>query len=84
MTLKKNTLVTLKSFSGTLKPVKKIKDDENYWKLIGQKGSIIDETENYNGRILVLFQKNLDEFKVVNHNPIKNTLWILVSDLEIE
>ena len=83
MTIEKNTSVKLKSFLGTLKPKKNILDHNNYWKLIGEKGKVIDERENYNGRILILFDKNLDEFEVENHNPIKNSLWIKKTDLEI-
>ncbi len=36
-----------------------------------------------NGRILVLFDRNLDDFEVENHNPIKNSLWIKKTDLEV-
>ena len=84
MKIEKNTEIKLKSFLGTLKPEKRIKENENYWKLIGEKGKVIDEIENYNGRVLILFAKNLDEFEVENHNPIKNSLWIKKTDLELE
>ncbi len=83
MKLENNIRIKLKSFLGTLKPKKRINENENYWKLIGEKGKVIDERENYNGRILILFDKNLDEFEVENHNPIKNSLWIKKTDLEI-
>ena len=72
--IKKNTEVKLKSFLGTLTSEKKIFDDENYWKLIGEKGKVIDNVEINDGRVLVLFNNNLDDFKVINHNPIKNSL----------
>ena len=36
-----------------------------------------------NGRILVLFDKNLDDFEVENQNTIKNSLWIKKTDLEV-
>ena len=81
--IKKNTEVKLKSFLGTLTSEKKIFDDENYWKLIGEKGKVIDNVEINDGRVLVLFNNNLDDFKVINHNPIKNSLWIKKTDLEI-
>jgi hypothetical protein len=83
MKIDKNTSVKLKSFLGTLNPEKNILDHNNYWKLIGENGKVIDERENYAGRILILFDKNLDEFEVENHNPIKNSLWIKKTDLEI-
>ncbi|TRX40834.1 hypothetical protein [Flavobacterium restrictum] len=82
--IEKNTPIKLKSFLGTVRPKKSINENENYWKLIGEKGKVIDERENDNGRVLILFDKNLDEFKVENHNPIKNSLWIKKTDLEIE
>ena len=78
-----NTKVKLKSFLGTQKSNKKISDDENYWLLIGKKGEIIERNNlNFANRILILFDDNLDEMNLVNHNPIKNSLWILESDLE--
>ena len=57
--------------------------ENNYWKLIGQNGKVIDGIKNNNGRILILFENDLDNFGVANHNPIKNSLWIKVEDLEI-
>lgn len=83
MSIINGTPVKLISFSGTVKPKRNTKPNENYWRLIGEKGKIIDAVENDNGRILVLFEKNLDGFKLENHNPVKNTLWIMSSDLEI-
>lgn len=75
--------VILKSFLGTYKPTSKISNDENYWILIGQKGIVIEENnENFKGRILVLFDENLDKLNLQNHNPINNSLWIYKTDLE--
>ena len=39
--------------------------------------------EMNNGRILVLFDKNLSDFEVENQNPIKNSLWIKKMDLVV-
>jgi hypothetical protein len=80
----KNTPVKIKSFLGTLKSVEKVEDRENYWKLIGEKGKVTDQTEIIDGRVLVIFDKNLNEFGVENHNPVKNSLWIKMSDLELD
>jgi hypothetical protein len=44
---------------------------------------VIDAGEMNNSRILVLFDRNLDEFEVENHNSIKNSLWIKKTDLEV-
>ena len=83
MHIEKNTLVKLRTFMGTFNPSNSISDNENYWKLIGECGNVIDDKENNDGRVLVLFEKNLDKFSLENHNPIKNSLWIRKSDLEI-
>lgn len=73
--------VILKSFLGSIKPKSKPEARENYWKLIGEKGEVIDTGENDN-RLLVLFESNLDDYQLENHNPIRNTLWIKESDLQ--
>ena len=84
MHIENNITIKLKSYKGTLFPQDKVYERENYWKLIGQKGKVIDAVENHDGRVLVLFDRNLDEFEVENHNPIKNSLLIRKTDLEIE
>lgn len=78
-----NERVELKSFLGTQKPKRERNSYENYWILIGEKGQVIErENQDFPNRVLVLFDTNLDKLKLENHNPIKNTLWILESDLE--
>lgn len=78
-----NKKVKLKSFLGKFENKKRSKQI-NYWLLIGESGKIIDEkNENFPKRVLVLFDTNLDQFNLINHNPIKNSLWILKTDLEI-
>ena len=75
--------VKLISFLGKSTAPKNTINYENYWKLIGETGIVFDENDINNGRILVLFDKNLDDFEVENHNPIKNSLWIKKTDLEV-
>ena len=75
--------VKLISFLGKSTAPKNTINHENYWKLIGETGIVFDENDINNGRILVLFDKNLDDFEVENHNPIKNSLWIKKTDLEV-
>lgn len=48
--IKKNSEVILKSFSGTLTSKTKESDSENYWKLIGQEGKVINDKELDGGR----------------------------------
>jgi len=75
----------MKSFLGLLKPNEEISDDENYWILIGEKGKIIEVNNDFfSGKVLVLFDKNLDKLNLQNHNSTKNSLWILETDLEFE
>ena len=83
-----NQRVKLKSFLGTNSNNSDLDEDlderENYWVLIGKTGKIIEsKNENFKNRVLVLFDDNLDNLNLFNHNPIKNTLWILTTDLEI-
>jgi hypothetical protein len=81
--MRKGTRVILKTFLGKLTAPKNGEPQNNYWKLIGEKGEVIED-EIYNERVLVLFDTNLDTFAVANHNPIANSLWILPADLEFD
>jgi hypothetical protein len=83
MQIEKGTQVRLKSFSGTLVAQKRINPCDNYWKLIGERGEVIND-EVYNGRVLVLFEADLDNFELANHNPVLNSLWIKPTDLELD
>jgi hypothetical protein len=75
-----NTLVKLKTFIGKISSEEDKNTADDYWKLIGLNGIIIEEDDD---KVLVKFEKNLDDYNVANHNPIKNTLWIHKYDLEI-
>jgi hypothetical protein len=79
----KDRIVILKTFLGTTKPKKNTAAREDYWNLIGQKGKVIDDPLA-NDRVLVLFESDLDNYQVENHNPIKNSLWIRITDLELK
>jgi hypothetical protein len=83
MQFTKDTPVKLISFLGKLTAPRNTEARENYWKLIGQHGIVMDDVEMNNGRVLVLFEVNLDDFGVENHNPIKNSLWIKKTDLGV-
>lgn len=75
--------VVLKKFNGKIIAPKNTDERENYWKLIGETEKIIEGETLNNGRVLVLFDSDLNQFGVENHNPIPNTLWIKKTDLEI-
>ncbi|KAA9338548.1 hypothetical protein F0P96_06865 [Hymenobacter busanensis] len=80
----KQQQVRLKSFLGRTVAKSDVERRENYWRLIGKRGRIIDAREHYGGRVLVLFEDNLDDYGLENHNPVKNSLWILLTDLVFE
>ena len=80
MKITKNATVRLKTFHGKTFSKELENTIDDFWKLIGLNGMVADE-ENEN--VLVLFEENLDNFNVANHNRIKNSLWISKLDLEI-
>lgn len=51
--------------------------------MIGEKGIVLDDADFNPDKVLVLFEKNLDDFDLENHNPIKNSLYIDKKDLEL-
>ena len=56
-----NDKVLLKSFLGK-KKFKNVDDIDNFWLLIGEKGEIIEvNNEFFEGRVLVLFDEDLDK-----------------------
>ena len=87
--LKSSDKVVLISFNGSLEPDIDIQPHENYWKLIHQKGIVVQDptikvfykTISGKKRVLVKFDKNIKSFGLECHNPIKNSLWIQVNDL---
>jgi len=83
MKIRKNTPVRLKSFLGTNNSPNDIDKSDDYWKLIGQIGIVIDDKLADKEKVLVLFDNDLDDFQLANHNPTKNSLMIKKSDLEL-
>lgn len=76
-----NTRVILRSFNGTAIPPESCHPGENYWMLIGGRGSIV-EPLNQNGRFLVKFDSSVADQGLHCHNPVPNSLYILATDLE--
>ncbi len=74
--------VKLKTFLGESHPPKDCDPRENYWKLIGQAGQVIEDIPQ-SDRVLVVFENSLSAFGLHCHNPIPNSLRIKWSDLEI-
>ncbi len=74
------TKVKLLTFNGTTEAPSDCEQSENYWALIGQVGTVI-QPENQNSRVLVQFNNPISDFGLHCHNEVKNTLFILSSDL---
>ncbi|OOQ59341.1 hypothetical protein [Mucilaginibacter pedocola] len=79
--MQKGVRVILKTFLGETTAPESTEPWNDYWKLLGEEGEVIGD-EIYNQRVLVLFHTDLNIFKLANHNPVPNSLWILPSDLE--
>jgi hypothetical protein len=81
--------VKLISFNGTLESESNCLPSENYWKIIGCIGKIIQDPNEENEyasfseapRLLIKFKENIISFGLECHNNVENSLWILESDL---
>ena len=78
--LKPGKRVVLKSFNGALIAPQEIKDEENYWQLIGSKAVV--EITNDSDRVLVKFERDFSSVGFVSHNEAPNSLWVMISDLK--
>lgn len=84
MKIKKNTSLKLKTFLGKCHSPDDIDISNDFWKLISQKGIVIEDKLADEERVLVLFDTNLDDFQLAIHNPIKNSLMTKKCDLELD
>lgn len=75
-----NSQVALRSFNGTASAPSDCRQDENYWLLIGEVGTVV-ETINTKARVLVKFDRPVSEHGLCCHNPVPNSLYILETDL---
>lgn len=82
MKILKDSKVRLITFQGLSSPPSDIDTCDNYWKLIGRCGTVIDNELDDKEKVLVLFVVDLDDFRLESHNPIKNSLIIKRKDLE--
>ena len=76
--------VRLTRFGGTLIAPDAVSSHEDYWKLIGRTGTVIDDDRkgHLETQVLVPFDDDVSALGLECHNPIENSLWILQSDLE--
>ncbi len=80
MSIKINDHVVLATFQGRKVPLRNTNPRECYELLIGKFATVL-EINPRNKQALLLFDVSLDELNLINHNKIKNTLWINLSDL---
>jgi hypothetical protein len=81
--------VKLITFNGKSKS-KRVDASQNYWRLIGQEGTILQDPNEKSlfasfskkPRVLIKFDIDVVAMGLIAHNPIPNSLWILVTDLE--
>jgi hypothetical protein len=83
--------VTVATFRGTATAPPQIRDEDNYWRLIGLSGvvvdgkAIIDSVPTVLGvRVLVQFDEDLLQIGLHAHNELPNSLWIYSEDLRAQ
>ncbi len=77
-----NSTIILKTFNGEKKAPNNCNPQENYWKLIGKKGKVV-EWKTSQSRALVQFDAPLRNYGLHCHNEFPNSLLIQLSDVEI-
>jgi hypothetical protein len=80
------SLVKLVSFNGKKTQPKKFMPEENFWKLIGMDGRIIENDPKKGiskNRLLVKFDLSLSDLGIPNHNELPDSLWIADTDLTL-
>ncbi|AFM02759.1 hypothetical protein Fleli_0270 [Bernardetia litoralis DSM 6794] len=84
--MKKGQIYKLISFNGKTESGRNCKPKENYWKLIGMDGTIINFSKELNfgdeDRVLFKFSQDILKQQLECHNTIPNALWILKTDLK--
>ncbi|MGE9292038.1 MAG: hypothetical protein ACQKBW_00360 [Puniceicoccales bacterium] len=85
--MKVGTSIRLQSFNGTQEPPPEVAPSENYWRLIGTSGTVVEGSQREKTyfakteRVCVQFQEDINALGLHSHNDIENSLWILKSDL---
>ncbi|WP_210465378.1 hypothetical protein [Rufibacter roseolus] len=84
--MEKGKKYVLKSFNGTRIPEEDCDDNENYWKLLEEEGTVTDYAEDLNfpngSRVLFQFDIDVNSHGLECHNEKPNSLWILKTDLK--
>ncbi len=87
--MKAGTRVQLQSFNGTTASKESVSAGEDYWRLVGRDGAVVDSPEEKSSfadagpeaRVCVRFDDDLEKLGLAAHNRIPNCLWIRASDL---
>jgi hypothetical protein len=87
--MKTGSRVKVATFNGGLSAPKGTAPKEDYWKLIGHVGSLIDVEEEMalfttvgpSARVCIQFDQDPVELGLQAHNRVKRSLWLLCSDL---
>jgi hypothetical protein len=81
--------VKLISFNAKTDPPVEVYPHENYWKLIGFQGIVVEGIErekeyfNDSGRVCVRLNADVSEMGLECHNEAMDALWINERDLEL-
>ena len=80
--------VVLKTFQGSHPAPPEVDESENYWKLIGLSGVIVEKKSSHPAfpqlgeRALVKFDNNPKDYGLHCHNSVGKSLWIFILDLD--
>jgi hypothetical protein len=77
--------IMIKSFNGSFSGPEDVKQNENYWILIGRYGIVVQTIADVGvakDRVLVKLNNNVKALGLECHNKIENSLWIRLSELE--
>lgn len=86
-TFSNGNTVFLVKFNGQKSAPPDVDENENFWKLIGERGQVLSISppdDIGQDRVLIAFDADLDELDLPNHNEISNSLWIKTSDLSLD
>ena len=82
--------VVLKTFLGTSRPTSAQRPRDDYWRLIGFAGMVVDDDDGHVGgrhprgrRVLVRFDVDVGALGLECHNAVPNALWLFTDDLDV-
>ena len=87
--MKPGTRVILVSFDGKRSGSADTPPTEDYWKLVGTPGTLVEvpeereffEVTGPGARVCIEFDSDVRALGLEAHNSVKNNLWVLLTDL---